>query len=916
MADYYALQPAFTGGEISEEVASRVDIEKYQLSLLKAENVIIKPYGGLSKRAGTKFVGKTKYANKQAVLVRFNKTSDFAYNLEFGDKYVRVWDGDTYTNIELVTPFSESDLKYLRITQSADTMFICSRRHPVQVLKNNGIGGWSIDSFVEDYPYFDQSLGAPLYDGRSFDAAGQHTFIPKISGEYTIEIAGGGGGGDIRFTSILGNKFTILYGGNGDRKVIKSTLTANQSYGVVVGGGGQSDYSHLESDWKVGGGDDATPYEVTSHVSTINPTPGGQSSFNETIAYGGGAATATGNGSNSGSGLGGGGGYVNTYSDRFGTGWTAVNGSNGYVRISHSGNNMLTPSAIRGDGVTITATKDSFAEKQVGSYIKLYQQMPSDTKNATNGTTQAVSIGSTWKVISRGTWSGTLTLQRSSDGTTWKEYRKWSSANDNNVSEGGAFDEYTYLRAVAAITSGTCTVELTGLPYNHEGYAKIVEYISSTQIKVNVKDAFGSVEPTENYSFSVWSDFYGYPSCACFFQDRLVFAGNAIYPYMIWMSRTGDYYSFKVDKAEGTVTDDSAVSVPVISRELFQINHLVPAQDLIIMTNGNEWIISGDSVVTPTSVVAKMQTSRGSNECEPQFIGNRAIYVQRRGGTVRDMGYSFEQDNYSGDDLTQLAKHLVGNYDLVDSTFAQEPHSIVYFVRSDGALLCLTYIREQKVFAWSVIKTEGAFESINNIQSADNDNVYTIVKRNINGEEVRYIERFEQLEKNCFLDCAELRSGELETTKIYLEQLKGMTVDAVADGRVYTGLQVDADGVLAIEAPARVILAGLKYVSKVEQPNFEIQSKDGSLQGRKAHISSATLRLRESLGGEVGIGFEYMDELPFYEEFEASEYKLFSGDKEVTIPGEFSKSTKLCIRHDKPLPFNLNAIVRCLTFGG
>ena len=44
---YYALQPSFAGGAISPEVASRVDIEKFQSALLTAENVIIKPYGGV-----------------------------------------------------------------------------------------------------------------------------------------------------------------------------------------------------------------------------------------------------------------------------------------------------------------------------------------------------------------------------------------------------------------------------------------------------------------------------------------------------------------------------------------------------------------------------------------------------------------------------------------------------------------------------------------------------------------------------------------------------------------------------------------------------------------------------------------------------------------------------------------------------
>ena len=40
---FYTLQPAFTGGEISSDVASRIDLDKYQVALLQAENAIVRP---------------------------------------------------------------------------------------------------------------------------------------------------------------------------------------------------------------------------------------------------------------------------------------------------------------------------------------------------------------------------------------------------------------------------------------------------------------------------------------------------------------------------------------------------------------------------------------------------------------------------------------------------------------------------------------------------------------------------------------------------------------------------------------------------------------------------------------------------------------------------------------------------------
>ena len=55
MADgrIYVLQPSFASGEISPDVASRVDLGKYQNALLQAENVFIRPYGSAYRRPGT-----------------------------------------------------------------------------------------------------------------------------------------------------------------------------------------------------------------------------------------------------------------------------------------------------------------------------------------------------------------------------------------------------------------------------------------------------------------------------------------------------------------------------------------------------------------------------------------------------------------------------------------------------------------------------------------------------------------------------------------------------------------------------------------------------------------------------------------------------------------------------------------------
>ena len=754
---YYALQASFASGAISEEVASRVDLEKYQSALLTAENVIVKPYGGVARRPGTLFLGACKYADKQCVLVRFNNTEEVAYMLEVGYKYIRVWKNGVYLSVELTTPFEEENLINLRFNQSADTMFICSGTYPVQVLTHFSDTVWTLVPFEVTHAYYDVMTG-----------------------------------------------------------------------------------------------------DTTS-------------------------------------------------------------------------TNTITPSALSGSGVTLTSINDVFLASQVGGYIRLSHDIESGTMsmstNSSNSpqTTPSLLVGDSWKLLTHGTWAGNIVLQTSDDGTTWKEYRKYTGNSDFNASESGTFDTHTYIRAIQTISEGTLYLDLTRYPYTHEGTAKITGYTSAKVVTVTTVDdePFGSTAPTTEYAFGVWSENFGYPYCSTFFQDRLVFAGSTQYPHVVWMSRTGDYYNFGIEKVDGTLTDDSALAVSVISREVFKINHLVSAKDLIVLTNGNEWIISGNTIVTPASPPNPMvQTTRGSNECEPQFIGNRTIYVQRRNGTVRDLGYTYESDNYTGDDLTQLAKDLVDGYDLTDSTFQQEPNSIIYFVRTDGAIVCLTYIREQKVFGWSSIATDGLFESVANVVSNNNDTLYAVVKRTINGSVVRYIEVFDEQRTSSVLadyvmtDCSKVVTNVTATNALTgLTHLAGKTVQVIGDGRRQPDITVATDGTATIADSCLKVTVGLKYAAKIETPNMEMTLKDGSMQGRPKKVVEAYLRLKNSLGGQIGNTFDVLDSIPYDEFLPTGAYVLYTDDKKAILPGDYNNSGRVCLYHDEPYPFSLSAIVRVVNFG-
>ena len=921
----YLIQPSFAAGEISPYVANRVDLDKYKSALLTAQNLIIRPFGGCYRRQGSEFIGKVKYDDKPTVLVAFNAGIDDAYLLEVGYQYIRIWEDGKYTKTELSTPYDNVD--NLQFTQSADTMFICSGDYPIQCLQRTAIG-WTFNEYEITEPYYDSATQA-VNKETSFVAPGEYTFTPQITGKYTVEIIGAGGGG--AGTGVQHYSYTHggdgqeaqgtieLQGGNGgsgEKKITIDTLTAGQTYSVTVGAGGKGGKSQ---------------YSRRGDAQPTGGTDGGKSSFNNVEAKGGGAGIASKPGgqnqstkgkdgtSYQGGAKGGVSGVCKDIQRNPSQITDGKDGQNGYVRITFSGNNELKPSATSGNDVTITATKDTFTPGMVNSHIKLTQQAENQSErieiqaSSITEETKSIRVGKAWKITTHGTWKGKVTVYHSDDNKTWQEYRSYKSNNDQNFTESGTVTTPTWMKAVAVTDadngSGKLTVDFSRNPYSNDGTAKITEVVSPTEVKVSVITDFANTDKTQVYALSSWNDDNGYPKMACFFQDRLVLAATKKEPYSIWMSRTGDYPNFGIEKVDGGVTDDSAIKADLITRNGFEILHLVPAKDLVILTTGNEWIIEGSSVITPAKINPRPQTMRGSNSCPPQHIGNRIVHVQRSGKTVRDFGYQYDADNYNGDDLTLLATHLTEGHKLVSSAYIQEPNSTLYYVRDDGVLLSLAFIKEQNVFAWSHQKTDGKYKKVASIPNGASDVLYVTVERN----DKTYIERFNpNLEAAVYMDSYITGSG----SSIDAPHLIGKTVQVLADGTRIQDRVVPENGLVAFGQSFSDITIGLAYETRIKQPGPDIGLKEGTMQARISKINTVVLRVEKSYGGHIGYTFRYedMDELR-YEDYETLE----TGDIVQQMPvANIGSNTKnhICIKHDEPFPFELNAIIREVSIDG
>ena len=861
---FYSIQPAFTGGEISGEVASRVDLEKYQLALLQAENAIIRPYGPVYKRPGSIYAGRMKYDDRAAILVRFEYSVEISYLLEFGDRYIRIWRDGVHLPFELETPFVPDDLRNLRFVQSVDVMYICSGNHPVKKLSRYSEQDWRLT----DIAWTRQAYGdVNIDEGATISPSGR-------VGEITLSAAK-----DVFSVDRVGDTMKIEQYVNGETVSASAGANSNsyttQGISAVAG----------------------TVYKIKkTGAGSCNVTVNAYSSYKIPFVR------------------------VRKYR------WIDVWSKGGAGDWEDS---ATLPGAINGDRYeNVFVLRIDGIQGELKIEISLnngYEYKREFMVDDKSVYTRSVIAGKTWKFITHGTWSGQVVVQQSKDdGNTWVDLRTYTSTNDYNPTESGDVDEYSLLRIRARITGGTCNADLSAYPYRHEGYVTITGVTDAQHASARVDKVLGGIEATADWYWGAWSRTNGYPRCAAFFQDRLCFGGNKKYPQRLWMSRSGDYENFGVEKESGTVTDDSAVTDDLLSRQAYSISHMDVGNDLVIFTDGNTWTIAGSETVKPTNITPKNQENYGCSNVPPLRVGNRIIYVQRRGAIVRDTGYSYEADGYVGADLTLLAKHLVRGRAIVSAAYAQEPDSLVYFVTDDGQLLCLTYVMDQKVYAWSHFVTDGKYKAVCAVSSGNTDRIYVIVERSINGKTVRYLEYFaphgesEAEQDYVMADAAVAVTYPSPQTEIPgKDVLAGKKVAVMADGYHDDGITMNATA--RLPDAARRVTVGLPYTMTLVQPNWDVgNTETGTVQGRRKMVRKAILRLTKSYGGRIGQNAAMQDDIIYDpERMELDENVLYTGDKEVTLPaGGWDKDGRTCITHDTPYPFSLSAIIREVSFGG
>ena len=877
---FKTIKPSFAGGELSPALAARVDLSKYHVGARELKNCFVHPHGGASNRAGTEFVAEAKYPDKPVKMLDFVFSREQSYALEFGDGYIRFYTQGVQLMVEAGKPYEipsiykVEDLPYINTTQSSDYLYIACRDKPPMQLVRRGHIAWELMEFpFKQGPFLNnQTLtnyvkvtaeNAVLQKAgsQSYTTAGTHTFVPP-AGVTNVSVTLEGA-----TASYLKNPF-LWYEAGG-----------SSSFGTLSVAGQSGQYG--------------------------NPQGQGPEKLvigNVDVKKGVGITVVVGRGGSA---------YSGAYQA----------GVAGRVVVSWS---ELLDEQRAG---TMESKLALFVPEHVGGVWRVRQQVAAQRADYPNAT--GLKVYSRWNVETSGYWTGTLRVERQNVlSGEWELIRSMTSSKDRNYSETGEVDEATMVRIIGTLSPGMPAgttgdngmlgkATLETLPATYDGVVKITEYISSTKVKVEIQKTIANQDWTKEWAEGAWSPRQGYPSCVVFDDDRLVFGGTREEPLMFWGSRAGDYNNFGVSLP---VVDSDSFAARLISRKNGRILYLLPLTDLIALTEFGEFRISGDGPKTPTNLGVKPQGERGSAAVEPVVIGSQVIFAQSGGSTIRDLGYSFESDGYSGTDLTILAGHLFKGYQVLDMDYQQEPDSIVWVVRSDGVLIGLTYLKEHDVWAWHHHVTAGSFESVAVIPRTDGrSEVWLSVER----DGKRMIERIRErlpdkkVDEAYFVDCGLTYRGKEATRLIGFDHLAGKEVAILADGAVMPRQVVreitigDITGWgIELVYPAKIVHVGLPYESDIETMPIEIAGAN-TLQGSRKKIPRVILRVENSIGACVSIDGKGETEIKWRDQGLkiGEKQELFTGDKGVRPDCGYSDDGRIRITQKDPLPLTVLAVI-------
>lgn len=511
-----------------------------------------------------------------------------------------------------------------------------------------------------------------------------------------------------------------------------------------------------------------------------------------------------------------------------------------------------------------------------------------------------------------GTFTGTLTLQRSLDGpdTGFTDFKTYASPFTEVIRDGlnNIIAWYRLGFKPAAWGSGSAVCSLSYSGGGGTGVCRITRVIDSQTCSAEVLRPFLNNTYSAEWKEGEWSDLKGYPSAVALHEGRLWFAGAD----RIWGSVSDAYTSFDYDKEGDAGTINRSIGKGPISNIswLMSLNRLVIGADTSSIGARSS---SFDEPLTPKNFNLKDISTNGASRIPSAKIDTRGLYVQQGGRRVYEITWDVALTDYKARDMTRLNEDI-GKPGFVAVAIQRQPDTMIHFIRNDGQAAVLLYDLEDQVEAWWRIATDGVIEDALVLPGVVEDKVFYLVRRTVNGTEIRCWELFAKQSEtvgnnlNLQADSFIWRSSPVTTTTtLYAGHLVGKTVVMWGDGKDLGTAVVASDGYVTLPEPCFSAMAGLYYEGEMITSKLAYAAAGGSAINHQKKVGKVGFQLADTHAQGILYGqyLSTLDNLPLMERGAPIDQNAIWSDYDenmIEIAGQWHPDARLHFKCFAPRP--------------